>query len=70
MEDRENGTVKWFNDSEGIGFILRDRGGEASVHYRSICGTGYRTLLSGQRVEFDLALGDKGPRAENVIVLF
>lgn len=69
MNERENGTVKWFNDAEGFGFILRDHGGEAFVHYRAICGTGFRSLMTGQRVEYELSQGDQGPKAENVIVL-
>ena len=67
MATREVGTVKWFNNARGYGFITR---GESSddvfVHYRSIVGDGYRSLAEGQSVEFDILEGDKGLQAENV----
>ncbi|MGI9293588.1 MAG: cold-shock protein [Pseudomonadales bacterium] len=67
--DREQGSVKWFNTNKGYGFIARDSGGEIFVHYRSIQGTGRRFLRDGQRVEFTVGEGDKGPQAEDVGVL-
>ncbi len=64
---RTNGTVKWFNDSKGFGFITpegSDR--DCFVHYSAIAGSGFRTLAEGEKVEFDLVQGEKGPAAENV----
>ncbi len=66
VSEQETGTVKWFNASKGYGFIERDGGEDVFVHYSSIQGTGYRTLEEGQRVEFEVAQGDKGPQAQNV----
>jgi CspA family cold shock protein len=60
------GTVKWFNDSKGFGFIQMDGGEDVFVHQTAIIMEGHRTLSEGQRVEFDVAEGDKGPKAENV----
>ena len=65
--DRETGTVKWFNNSKGFGFITRDKGSDIFVHYRAIRGRGHRTLLEGQRVEFTVAKRNKGLQAEDVI---
>ncbi len=67
--EREEGSVKWFNTNKGYGFIARDSGGEIFVHYRSIQGSGRRFLRDGQRVEFTVGEGDKGPQAEDVSVL-
>jgi len=69
MSDRESGVVKWFNSSKGYGFIERDNGGDVFVHYSAILGVGYRSLDEGQRVEFDIAEGEKGPQAQNVHVV-
>lgn len=69
MTERETGTVKWFNNSKGFGFIERDEGGDIFVHYSNIQGGGFRSLQEGQRVEFIVVQGQKGPRAEEVIVL-
>jgi len=66
MADRESGTVKWFNDAKGFGFIERNEGEDVFVHFRSIRGEGYRTLKRGARVEFALAQTDKGYQAEDV----
>jgi len=60
------GTVKWFNDSKGFGFIQADDGQDVFVHQTAIVMEGHRTLSEGQRVEFDLTQGEKGPKAENV----
>jgi CspA family cold shock protein len=67
---RTTGTVKWFNDSKGFGFITPE-GGERDcfVHYSAISGSGFRTLQEGEKVEFDLVQGQKGPAAENVMRL-
>ena len=66
MSDRQIGTVKWFNDAKGFGFISRENGPDVFVHFRAITGSGFRTLTEGQRVVFDLTQGQKGPQAENV----
>lgn len=66
---REEGLVKWFNVNKGYGFIIRDAGGEVFVHFRSIRGTGHRTLREGQRVKFASVEGEKGLQAEDVSIL-
>ena len=63
---RTKGTVKWFNDAKGFGFITKDDGEEIFVHFRSIRGGGRRGLRDGQRVSFIVAQSDKGPQAEDV----
>ncbi len=63
---RETGTVKWFNDAKGFGFIERGDGGDVFVHFSAIQGEGFKTLTEGQQVEFDVVDGQKGPAAENV----
>lgn len=61
------GIVKWFNEEKGFGFITRDDGGkDCFVHYSAIQGDGFRTLSEGDRVEFEVTQGQKGPAAENV----
>ncbi len=67
QEDRETGTVKWFNTSKGFGFISRDSGEDIFVHFRAIRGEGHRVLIEGQRVEFSVMQRDKGLQAEDVI---
>jgi len=70
MSDRINGTVKWFNNAKGFGFITRpEADGDVFVHFRSIQGDGYRTLNEGQVVEFTLIEGPKGLQAEDVLKL-
>lgn len=68
MSDRMIGTVKWFNNARGYGFITRGEGtDDIFVHYRNIRGEGYRSLNEGQAVEFELLDGDKGLQAEDVM---
>jgi cold shock protein len=66
MSNRQSGTVKWFNDAKGFGFIERPEGEDVFVHFRSIRGDGYRTLKQGARVEFNITETDKGYQAEDV----
>lgn len=60
------GTVKWFNESKGFGFIEQESGPDVFVHFSNIEGDGFKTLAEGQRVEFTVADGEKGPQAEGV----
>lgn len=66
---RETGTVKWFNNSKGFGFIERNTGDDVFVNYRAIRAEGFRTLRDGQRVEFQVTQGPKGLQAEDVTVI-
>ncbi len=63
---REKGTVKWFNDSKGYGFISRESGADVFVHHTAIQMEGFKSLKEGQNVEFEVAEGPKGPQAANV----
>lgn len=65
----EQGTVKWFNDAKGYGFIARQNGEDVFVHFSAIQSSGFRTLQEGQAVQFDVVKGAKGFQAENVQVL-
>lgn len=62
-----SGTVKWFNDAKGYGFIEQDEGPDVFVHHTAIVGTGFKTLSEGDRVTFDVEQGKKGPAAANVV---
>ena len=66
-EDRVSGTVKWFNDDKGFGFIEREDGKDVFVHHSAIVSEGFRTLKEGQKVTMEVTEGQKGPQAENVI---
>ncbi|WP_284691948.1 cold-shock protein [Pseudomonas oligotrophica] len=66
---RETGTVKWFNTSKGFGFISRETGEDVFVHFRAIRGEGHRVLVEGQQVDFAIVVRDKGPQAEDVVIL-
>lgn len=61
------GTVKWFNDRKGFGFIQLEDGNDVFVHFSAVQGQGFRTLKEGEKVEFDLISGTKGPQAANVV---
>jgi CspA family cold shock protein len=63
------GTVKWFNESKGFGFITGEDGTDVFVHHTSIQGSGFKTLAEGEKVSFDIEKGEKGPKAINVIKL-
>ena len=67
MSDRDTGTVKWFNDAKGFGFIERENREDLFVHYRSIKGEGFRSLKQGSRVEFKIIESEKGFQAEEVV---
>lgn len=67
MSERVTGTVKWFNNTKGYGFIAHDGGADIFVHYTAIQGNGFRTLTEGQQVEFSIEQGPKGLQAVDVI---
>ncbi len=69
MSAREKGTVKWFNNEKGFGFIQRENGGDVFVHFNAITSEGYRSLAEGQHVEFTVTQGKKGLQAEDVTVI-
>jgi len=63
------GTVKWFNDSKGFGFITEDNGKDCFVHHSDIIGEGFKTLSEGAKVEFEISNGEKGPKATKVSII-
>lgn len=67
--EKETGTVKWFNSAKGFGFISRTNGADVFVHFKAILGEGYKQLKEGDKVEFDVEQGAKGPQAANVTVV-
>lgn len=69
MSDRQNGTVKWFNDAKGFGFISRENGEDVFVHFRAIQGSGFKSLQEGQKVSFKVVQGQKGLQADEVMPL-
>ena len=69
MAERETGTVKWFDNAKGFGFIVRESGDDVFVHFSSIRGEGYRSLDEGQQVEFEVVQGQKGPQGQDVVAL-
>lgn len=69
MSNTVTGTVKWFNESKGFGFIERESGPDVFAHFSAISGSGFKTLVEGQKVEFTVTQGQKGPQAENIIAI-
>ncbi|BBR38979.1 MULTISPECIES: cold-shock protein [Aeromonas] len=69
MSNMITGTVKFFNETKGFGFIQQENGPDVFVHFSAIQGAGFRTLAEGQRVQFSVTQGQKGPQAENVTAL-
>ncbi|MCH2355190.1 MAG: cold-shock protein [Proteobacteria bacterium] len=69
MSDKITGTVKWFNESKGFGFIEREGGPDVFAHFSAISGSGFKTLAEGQKVEFIVTDGQKGPQAEDIVAL-
>ena len=69
MSNTVTGTVKFFNDTKGFGFIEQESGPDVFVHFSAISGDGFKTLSAGQKVEFTVTQGQKGPQAENVKAL-
>ena len=67
--EKEKGTVKWFNESKGFGFIARESGDDVFVHHTAIVGEGFKTLKEGDSVEFVVTQGEKGPAATDVTVV-
>ena len=63
------GTVKWFNETKGFGFIEQESGPDVFAHYSAIAGNGFKTLAEGQKVEFEIKQGERGPQADNIVVL-
>ena len=61
------GTVKWFNDAKGFGFIEQESGPDVFAHFSAITGDGHKSLAEGQKVEFTVTQGEKGPQAENIV---
>jgi len=69
MSNAIQGTVKWFNESKGFGFIEQESGPDVFAHFRAISGEGFKTLAEGQQVEFTVTQGPKGPSAENIVAI-
>lgn len=69
MSDTVTGTVKWFNEAKGFGFIQQASGPDVFAHFSAIQGNGFKTLAEGQQVEFRLTQGQKGPQAENIVAI-
>ena len=69
MSNTVTGTVKWFNESKGFGFISQENGPDVFAHFSAITGSGFKTLNEGQSVEFTITQGQKGPQAENIVAL-
>ena len=66
---KTTGQVKWFNETKGFGFIEQESGPDVFAHFSAISGSGFKTLIEGQKVEFNITQGQKGPQAENIVVV-
>jgi len=69
MSDKITGTVKWFDETKGFGFIQQSNGPDVFAHFSAIASTGFKTLAEGQQVEFTVTQGQKGPQAQNIVAL-
>ena len=69
MSNSVTGTVKFFNEAKGFGFIQRENGPDVFVHFSAIQGSGFKTLAEGQKVQFEITQGQKGPQASNIVAL-
>ena len=69
MSNANTGTVKWFNESKGFGFIEQKSGPDVFAHFSAIASSGFKTLTEGQQVQFNVTQGPKGPQAENIIAI-
>jgi len=69
ISNTTTGTVKWFNETKGFGFIEQESGADVFAHFSAIVSEGFKTLAEGQRVEFTLSQGQKGPQAENIVCI-
>ena len=69
MSNTTTGSVKWFNEAKGFGFIAQDSGPDVFAHFSAISGSGFKTLTEGQRVSFTVTKGQKGPQAENIVAI-
>ncbi|HEC72928.1 MAG TPA: cold-shock protein [Methylophaga aminisulfidivorans] len=69
MSNTVNGTVKWFNEAKGFGFIEQESGADVFAHFSAIASAGFKTLAEGQKVEFTVTQGAKGPQAENIVAV-
>ena len=69
MSNKTRGTIKWFDESKGFGFISQEEGPDVFAHFSAIVATGFKTLAEGQAVEFSVVAGDKGPKAENIVAI-
>ncbi len=69
MSEKTTGTVKWFNESKGFGFIEQENGPDVFAHFSNIQGSGFKTLVEGQRVEFNVTQGQKGLQAEDIVAI-
>jgi len=69
MSEKVTGTVKWFNETKGFGFIAQESGPDVFAHFSAIQGDGFKTLAEGQKVEFKITQGQKGPQAEDIVAV-
>jgi CspA family cold shock protein len=69
MSNTTTGTVKWFNETKGFGFLEQESGDDVFAHFSAIVSDGFKTLMEGQKVQFTVTTGPKGPQAENIVVI-